>query len=67
MTDSAEHDNKIHKGLITFVKSFYVQVKGQSHETFYGHNFQIFVARVFVPGKPFRPSLMFVGKARGQP
>ncbi len=23
--------------------------------------------RVFVPGKPFQPSLMFVGKARGLP
>jgi hypothetical protein len=67
VADVAEHDNKIHKLLITFVKSFYVLVKGQSYETFYERNLQIFVARVFVPVKPFRPSLMFVGKARGQP
>ncbi len=67
MTDSAEHNNTIHKALITFVKSFIVQVKGQYYKTFYGHNLQIFVARVFVPVKPFQPSLLFVGKARGLP
>ncbi len=67
MTESAEQNNTIHKALITFVKKFYVLVKGQSYETFYGRNLQIFVARVFVPGKPFQPCLMFVGKARGLP
>ncbi len=25
-----------------------------------------YYARVFVPGKPFKPSLMFVGKARSR-
>jgi hypothetical protein len=35
----------------------------QSYKTFYGRNLQIFNNKlVFVPGKPFQPSLMFVGK-----
>ena len=38
------------------------------YKTFYDRNLQIFVtARVFVPGKPHHPSIMFVGKARGLP
>jgi hypothetical protein len=35
---------------------------------FYVRNLQIFViARVFVLGKPFEPSLMFVGEVRSLP
>ncbi len=34
-------------------------------KNFYSHNLGFSsLARVFVPGKPFRPSLMFMGKAR---
>jgi hypothetical protein len=36
----------------------------QSCKTVYGRNLRIFViARVFVPDKPFQPSLMYAGKA----
>ncbi len=42
--------------------------RGLSYKTFYGRNLRIFViSRVFAPGKPFQPSLIFVGKARGLP
>jgi hypothetical protein len=38
--------------------------RGHSYKTFYGRNFPFSLfARVFVPGKPFQPSLMFAGKA----
>ncbi len=41
---------------------------GQTYKTFYGRNLQNSVkARVLVPGKPFQPSLMFVGKAKSLP
>ncbi len=34
----------------------------------YGRKIRLFIkARVFVPGKPFQPSLMFVGEARNLP
>jgi hypothetical protein len=33
-------------------------------QSFYGRNLRLFViTRVFFPGRPFRPSLMFAGKA----
>jgi hypothetical protein len=38
--------------------------RGQNYKGFYGRNLK---ARVFVPDKPFQPSLMFVGKAWGLP
>ncbi len=38
------------------------------YKTFYSHNLWIFCNKlVFVPGKPFLSSLMFVGKAIGLP
>jgi hypothetical protein len=40
--------------------------RGQSYKTFYGRNFRIFVIS-YCNGKPFQPSLMFVGKARSLP
>ncbi len=36
-------------------------------ETYYRHKMQMFIIRVFVPGKPFQLSLMFAGKARVYP
>ncbi len=37
---------------------------GQCYKTFYVRNLRIFIiARVFVPGRPFQPSHMFVSKA----
>ncbi len=36
-------------------------------QNFYNHNLQNFVISLSVPGKPFQPSLMFVGKARSLP
>jgi hypothetical protein len=45
-----------------------LQARAQFYKTFYGHNLQVFVkAIVFVPGKPFQPSPMFVGKAMSIP
>jgi hypothetical protein len=34
---------------------------------FYGHNLQMFICKLleFFPGKPFQPSLVFVGMANG--
>ncbi len=41
---------------------------GQCYKKFYGHKLRLsYYARTFVPGKPFQPSLMFVGKARTLP
>ncbi len=40
-------------------------IGGLYYNTFYGRNLQIFV--VFVHGKPFQPSLMFVGEVRSLP
>jgi len=41
---------------------------GLYYKTFYGCNLWIFVKKqVFVPVKPFQPSLMFVGVARSLP
>jgi hypothetical protein len=40
----------------------------QCYKTFYGRKLHIFVkARVFAPGKLFRPSVLFVSKARNLP
>ncbi len=40
---------------------------GQYYKTFYSHTLGIFVvSQSVVPGKPFQPSLMFVGKARSR-
>ncbi len=38
-------------------------------KTFYGRNLWIILTsyRMFVPGKPFQPSLVFVGEARSLP
>ncbi len=54
---------KIHR------KMFYnIGPWGLYYKTFYSRILWIFViATAFVPGKPFRPSLMFMGKARGLP
>jgi hypothetical protein len=35
----------------------------QYYKTFYDRNLLAFLNRVFVPGKPFLPSLMFANKA----
>ncbi len=50
-------------------KTFYIIGPwGLYYKTFYGRNLRIFVkARVFVPGKHFQPSIMFVGEARSLP
>ncbi len=41
---------------------------GQYYKTFQSHNLRIFViSQSFVLGKPFQPSLMFVGEARSLP
>ncbi len=48
----------------------YLIQQGQAlyYKTLNGRNLQIFViARVFVPGKRFQPSLMFAGKAGAYP
>ncbi len=38
---------------------------GQCYETFYGRKLRLFkISCAFVPGKPFRPGLMFAGEAR---
>ena len=38
------------------------------YKTFYGHDLRIFVLSMCVlPGKPFQPSLLFMGEARGLP
>jgi hypothetical protein len=64
--------------LITVVKSVVLQARasqifdvrcqsfGQSYKTFYDRNLRILIIS-FVPGKPFQPSLMFVGEARRLP
>jgi hypothetical protein len=45
-------------------KYFYeIDPLGLYYKTFYGRNLYIFVMRMFIPGKPFHHSLMFVGKA----
>jgi hypothetical protein len=36
-------------------------------KTFYGRNLLMFVHKVFVPGKPFQLSLIFLGKGRSLP
>jgi hypothetical protein len=36
--------------------------RGLYHKTYYARNLRISEIRVFVPGKPFQPSLVFVGK-----
>ncbi len=44
------------------------QTRGQCYQTFYGRNLRNFVISWNVcPGKPFQPSVMFVGKARAYP
>jgi hypothetical protein len=42
---------------------------GLYYKTFYGRNLQIFSNKpgLFVAGKPFQASLMFVGEARSLP
>jgi hypothetical protein len=42
--------------------------RGHCYKTFYICKLLIFIkARAFVPGKPFQPSLMFVGKTEAYP
>jgi hypothetical protein len=41
------------------------QSRGLYHKTYYGHN--LWISVVFVPPKPFQPSLVFAGKARAYP
>jgi hypothetical protein len=36
--------------------------RGQCYKTFFGRNLRMW--KVFGPGKPFQPSLMFEGKTR---
>ncbi len=43
-----------------------LQYRAQCYETFYVYDLRV-KARVFIPGKPFQPSLMFVGKAKSLP
>jgi hypothetical protein len=38
-----------------------LDLKGLLHKTYYGRNL---IMLVFVPGKPFQPSLVFLGKVR---
>ncbi len=47
------------------LKQFYeIDPWGQCYKTFYGRNLRLLlIARAFVTGKPFQPSLMFGGKA----
>jgi hypothetical protein len=40
------------------------EIRGQCYKAFYSHKLRLFIMRVFVPGKPFQPSIMFAGKAR---
>jgi hypothetical protein len=58
-----------------FVKGFWrkrcscnvgeIYPRGLYHKTYYGRNLRI--SFLFVPDKPFQPSLMFAGKARAYP
>jgi len=42
--------------------------RGQCYKTFLSLVYQfLYLARVFVPGEPFQPGLMFAGKARAYP
>ncbi len=41
--------------------------RGQCYKTFLSLIYDFRNKLVFVPGKPFQPSLMFVGKARAYP
>jgi hypothetical protein len=55
--------------LLNFMAPTKVSAAGQSYKTFYGRNLQIFCYRLenLSLAKPFQPSLMIVGKARGLP
>jgi hypothetical protein len=63
-------DNSAHFAswsLLTEKKKFNrVETWEQGYKTFYGRKLQIFVM-MFVPGKPFQNSLLFVGKAKSLP
>ncbi len=52
---------------LLFHRYSHFKTRGKSYKTFYSHNWQIFISRVLVHGKPFQPSLMFAGKARAYP
>jgi hypothetical protein len=71
--DGSYHSARLWQHFISLGKKISKQLKkcfatlAQFHKTFYGRNLQMFViklANVFVPEKPFQPSLMFVNKAR---
>ncbi len=49
--------------------NFYLRdICGQCYKTFYGRKLRLFIiSKSVVPGKPFQPSLIFVGKDRGLP
>ncbi len=53
---------------LAVTKIFYIPVPwGKLYKDFYDRNLQMFLtAKVFVPGRPFLPSLIFVGKTRSQ-
>jgi hypothetical protein len=46
----------------TKIDFFSFSTKDKSYKTFNGRNLQM-----FVPGRPFQPSVMFLGKARSLP
>jgi hypothetical protein len=50
-------------------KKFYkIDSRGPYYKTFYNRILRIFIiTRVFVPGKPFQPRLVFVGKTGAFP
>jgi hypothetical protein len=54
--------------LVTKKKSLITLTPGQCYKTFYSRKLGLFIlSRAFVPGQPFQPSLMFVGKSRSLP